>query len=173
MPETTEKTNVTTEEKSMATTADFTIDREKLEIVMSYVFDAPRELVFKCYTDPDLFVKWWGPREYTTTVDKLDVRPGGEWRMIQHNPAGEEFAFHGEHREVVAPERIVATFEFEGMPGHVVLQTAVFEDVDGKTRLTNTSLFESIEDLEGMVQSGMEWGARESWDRLAELVVTL
>lgn len=172
MPEKIAKTIVITEEKNMPA-ADLSINPETLEIVMSQVFDAPRELVFKCYTDPELFVKWWGPREYTTTVVKMDVRPGGEWRMVQHNPAGEEFAFHGEHREVVPPERIVATFEFEGVPGHVVLQTAVFEDVDGKTRLTNTSLFASLEDLEGMVQSGMEWGARESWDRLAELVRTL
>jgi uncharacterized protein YndB with AHSA1/START domain len=172
MPETTVNEKATSEEKKM-NPAELTIDRTTLEIVMSQVFDAPRELVFKAYTDPKLFVQWWGPRGYTTTVDKMDVWPGGHWRMIQHNPAGEEFAFHGEHREVVPPERIVTTFEFEGVPGHVVLQTAVFEDVDGKTRLTNTSVFDSLEDLEGMVQSGMEWGARESWDRLSELLPTL
>lgn len=171
MPETVRKTTGLTEE-DMDTTS-LTIERDKLEIVMSRVFDAPRELVFKAYTDPELLAQWWGPRGYTTIVEKMDVRPGGQWRMIHHNPAGEEFAFHGEHREVVPPERIVTTFEYEGVPGQVVLQTAVFEDVDGNTRLTNTSLFANLEDLEGMVQSGMEKGARESWERLAELLRTL
>jgi uncharacterized protein YndB with AHSA1/START domain len=140
------------------------------EIVMTRVFDAPRELVFKVCTDPTLIPQWWGPRILTTTVDKMDVRPGGVWRFVQRDPGGNEFAFNGEYREIVPPARIVQTFEFEAMPGHVVLETVTFEDHDGKTKLTVTSLFQNVEDRDGMLQSGMEAGATESHDRLAELL---
>lgn len=98
------------------------------EIVMTRVFHAPRELVFKAYTDPDLIPQWWGPRRFITTVDKMDVRPGGAWRYLQRGPDGNEYGFNGVYRELVPPERLVSTFEFEGMPGHVVLDTATFED---------------------------------------------
>jgi uncharacterized protein YndB with AHSA1/START domain len=154
---------------SNATTFSTPSDRE---IVMTRVFDAPRELVFKAYTDPQAIEQWWGPRAYTTIVDKLDVRPGGKWRFINRNSEGVEFAFNGEYREVVPPERLVCTFEFEGMPGHVMIATAIFDDLDGKTMLTSTSLFSSVEDRDGMLESGMESGARDSWDRLAEYLQT-
>lgn len=144
-----------------------------LEIVMTRVFDAPRELVFKAHTDPALIPRWWGQRNTTTIVDKMDVRPGGLWRYIQRDADGNEYAFNGEFREIVPPERLVYTFEFEGMPGHVVVDTLTLEDVDGKTKLTATSLFASKEDRDGMLQSGMEAGAVETWDRLAELLATL
>lgn len=143
------------------------------EIVMTRVFDAPRDLVFKAFTDPDLIPKWWGPRKYTTTVDKMDVRPGGSWRFITHDKDGNEDAFHGEFREIVPPERVVQTFEWEGLPGHVSIDTANFEELDGKTKVTTTSLFDSVEDRDGMLQSGMEEGAKETWDRLAELLETM
>jgi uncharacterized protein YndB with AHSA1/START domain len=143
------------------------------EFVMSRVFDAPRELVFKAYTDPEQVPHWWGPRNVTTIVDKMDVKPGGEWRYIHRDADGTEYGFRGEYREVVPPERLVSTFEFEPMPGHVMVDTAVFEDLDGKTRLTVTSLFlGGKEDLDGMIATGMEAGAIESWDRLAELLAT-
>jgi uncharacterized protein YndB with AHSA1/START domain len=139
------------------------------EIIMTRVFDAPRELVFKAYTDPQAIPQWWGPRIYTTRVDRMENWPGGEWRFVQHAADGNEFGFHGICREIVPPERLVSTFEFEGMPGHVVLNTATFEDLGGnRTRVTVTSLFETVEDCAGMRQSGMEQGAAESWDRLAE-----
>jgi len=154
-------------------TADLTIDRETLQLTMSRVFDAPRELVFKAYTDPELFARWWGPARYENIVEKFDVRPGGEWRVIQRAADGGTHVFYGVHREVVPPERIVATFEYEPFAGHVMVNTADFEDVEGKTRLTVTTQYSSIEDLEGMVQSGMESGARESWDRLAALLATV
>src|SRR5207245_3470929 len=96
------------------------------EIVGSRIMDAPPELVFKAYTDPELIPRWWGPRRYTTTVDKMDVRPGGVWRYISRGADGTEFAFHGTYREIKRPERLVSTFEFEGMPGHVVVDTATF-----------------------------------------------
>jgi uncharacterized protein YndB with AHSA1/START domain len=137
---------------------------------MSRVFNAPRELVFKAHTDPKLIAQWWGQGSSTTIVDKMDVRPGGVWRFVQREADGTEYGFNGEFREIVPPERIVQTFEFEGMPGHVVVDTLVFEDLNGKTRLTTTSLFANVEDRDGMMQSGMEEGANESWDRLATLV---
>jgi len=143
------------------------------EIVMERVFNAPRALVFKAYTDPNLIPKWWGPRKYTTTVDKLEVKVGGVWRFVQRDAAGNEYAFNGVYREIVPPERLSYTFEFEGMSGHVVIETVTFEEHDGKTKLTATSLFQSVEDRDGMLQSGMEEGANESQERLAELLATL
>src|SRR5262245_19944267 len=109
------------------------------EIVLTRVFDAPRELVFAVCTDPQHIPQWWGPRQYETRVDKMDVRPGGVWRFVQRGEDGVEFAFNGVHREVVPPERLVFTFEFEGMPGHILLQTMTFEDVNGKTKITSVA----------------------------------
>jgi len=104
----------------------------------------------------------------------MDVRPGGVWRFIQHDADGNEFGFNGEYREIVPPERLVNTFEFEGMPGHIIIDTAMFEELpDGKTKLTVTSLFDTVEDRDGMLKSGMEGGAIETWDRLAELLASV
>src|SRR5207247_1946198 len=106
--------------------------------------------------------------KYTTVVEKMDVRPGGTWRFVQRDAEGNEFGFHGEYREVVPFERIVETFEFEGMPGHVLVESAVFEEIRGKTKVTQRSVFATVEDLEGMLASGMEEGARETIERFAE-----
>jgi uncharacterized protein YndB with AHSA1/START domain len=149
---------------------EFEVVPGKQEVVMTRVFDAPRELVFKTCADPKLFSKWWGPRRLTTHVERMEVKPGGSWRVVQSDDAGHEFAFHGVYHDVVSPERTVQTFEFEGAPGHVLLQTATFDDVGGKTRLTMKSIYESIEDRDAMVQTGMESGATESMERLAELL---
>jgi uncharacterized protein YndB with AHSA1/START domain len=143
------------------------------QLVLTRVFDAPRELVFRAFTDPELIPQWWGPRRYTTTIDKMDVRPGGSWRFVHRGEDGQEFAFRGVYHEITPPERIVWTFEFEGMPGHISLDTAVFEEEDGKTRLTATSVFQSVQDRDGMIQSGMEEGAAEGYDRLDDLLAKL
>jgi uncharacterized protein YndB with AHSA1/START domain len=100
----------------------------------------------------------------------MEVRPGGKWRFIQSTPDGKEFAFSGEYIEIVPNVRTVSTFEFEAMPGHVVIETVTFEEFNGKTRVTTLSLFQNPEDMEGMLQSGMESGASESWDRLESLL---
>jgi uncharacterized protein YndB with AHSA1/START domain len=142
------------------------------EIVITCAFEAPRELVFKAYTDPALIPKWWGPRGFSTRVDKMEVKRGGVWRFVQRGPDGKEYAFNGVFREVEPPERLVQTFEFEGMPDHVLLQTVTFEDQGGKTKLTVTALFQSMEDRDGMLKTGMEEGATETLDRLAELLET-
>ena len=155
---------------STPTTVTLPSDRE---ILITREFDAPRELVFKAMTDPDLIPRWWGPRGYTTTVDKMDVRPGGAWRFINGIPGGEESAFRGEYREIVPPERIVQTFEWEPMAGHISDETATFTERDGRTLLTNRTVFASKEDRDGMIQSGMEKGLAETHDRFAELLVEL
>lgn len=139
-------------------------------IEMRYSFDAPRELVFKAHIDPAAVAQWWGPANLTTTVESLEARPGGLWRMVQRDADGNEFGFHGVYHDVVAPERLVYTFEFEGMPGHVLLETLTFEERDGRTILRDVAAFQSVEDRDGMLQSGMESGARESMERLTELL---
>src|SRR5579864_7481496 len=134
------------------------------------VLDAPRELVFRAYTDPKLFARWWGPRRYENEIFKFDSRPGGEWRVVQRGKDGSEFGFHGVNHDVVAPERICQTFEFEGFPGHVALQTATFEALGNKTRIVAQIVFQSVMDRDGMVASGMRSGADESMERLADLL---
>jgi len=143
-------------------------------IIMARVFNAPRELIFTVMTDPKRIPQWWGQRNTTTIVDKMDVQAGGLWRYVQHDQQGNEFAFHGVYHAITASERVVNTFEFEGMPGHVLLETMTLEaQADGTTKLTVTSVFQSVADRDGMLSSGMEAGANESYDRLDELLAKL
>ena len=143
------------------------------EISMVRTFTAPRELVFRALIDPELVPKWWGQRSSTTIVDTLDARPGGKWRFVQQTPDGTEYGFHGEFREVVPPERVTWTFEFEGMPGHVSLEKLTLEERDGRTLARELSSFQSVEDRDGMIASGMERGVTDSNERLAEILATL
>ena len=140
------------------------------EIIITRDFDAGRDLVFKLYTDPDLMPQWLGPRRLTMKIEKMEVRPGGAWRYIHSEADGTEYGFRGVYHDVATPERIVGTFEFEGMPGHVSLDTSMFDDRGGKTRLTIKSVFQSVEDRDGMLESGMEGGLSEAFDRLDELL---
>jgi uncharacterized protein YndB with AHSA1/START domain len=139
------------------------------EIVTERVFDAPRELVFRAFVDPELIPQWWGRRADTTTVDKMDVRVGGDWRFVTEGPDGTH-AFRGTYRAVDPPERLEQTFEWEGMPGHFVVETATFEDLGGRTKVTTRSLFHTTEERDGMLSSGMEIGLAESYERLDELL---
>jgi uncharacterized protein YndB with AHSA1/START domain len=155
-------------------TSDLTVTLPSdLEISMTRTFDAPRALVFKAFTDRELIPQWWGLRDSVTIVDKLDLRPGGEWRFVQRSPDGTEYGFHGEFREITPPDRITWTFEFEGMPGHVLVETLTFTEATGRTTITTNSVFDTVEDRDGMLKSGMEQGAAESYDRLAELLATM
>jgi uncharacterized protein YndB with AHSA1/START domain len=131
-------------------------------------FDAPAELLYRAFTEPDLLVQWLGPSKYEMIIDKYDARDGGEWRYINRGD-GQEFAFHGVlHR--IAPDQLVQTFEFEGYPGHVSLETLTFEERDGRTIVRTHSVFQSVADRDGMTQSGMESGMREGYERLDAVI---
>lgn len=144
------------------------------EIVMTRVFDAPRELVFEAHSSSEHLSQWWGPRRFDIVKCEVDFRPGGAWLVAHRGPDGQEHVFHGEFREIVRPERIVWTFEWDGMPGHISVDTLTLEEYDGKTRLTATSVFDSVEDRNGMMGDGaMESGAAETYDRLDEYLEVL
>jgi uncharacterized protein YndB with AHSA1/START domain len=152
--------------RNKRTTISLPSDRE---VLITRHFDAPRELVFRAHTDPALIPLWWGPGGTTTIVDQMDVRPGGKYRFI-HSSEDVEYVFSGEFREVVPYERLVQTSEFDGAPGHVVLETLIFEEVGGKTTLRVLDLCETKEDRDAILASGMDEGLNESYDRLAQLV---
>lgn len=141
------------------------------EIHVERIFDAPRERVFAAYTDPESIPQWWGPHGTTTIVEELDARTGGAWRFLTRDPDGSEIVFRGYFREVTPPERIAQTFEWDGMPGYVSVDNAVFEDLgDGRTKVVTDSIFYTAEEREGMIGSGMEKGMNETLDRLDELL---
>jgi len=143
------------------------------EIRVEREFDAPRDRVFAVFTDPDLIPEWWGPRDMPVIVDKMELRPGGSWRFVARNPDGSELGFRGTYREITPPERIVQTFEWEGMPGHVSVETATFEDLGDRTKLITVSIFHTTEERDGMLGSGMEGGLNETYARLDELLARL
>lgn len=151
---------------------DLKAEPGKQEIIMTRVFNAPRERVFKAFTDPKAIAEWWGGSLYRTTIDKMEAQTGGRWRFVQKGKDGNTHGFHGVYHDVTFPERIIQTFEYEGLPepGHVLLETIRFENQGGRTRMIDLSVFQSIEDRDGMLQSGMEEGAAASMDALAELV---
>lgn len=142
-------------------------------ITITREFGAPRELVFRAHTDPDLLAQWLGPRDLTTTIDRYETRNGGTWRYTQTDAQGNSYGFHGVFHGDPSPDAIVQTFEFEGAPGHVCLQTATLAEDGGKTLLRTVSAFQSVEDRDAMVASGMERGVRDSGERLAELLARL
>jgi uncharacterized protein YndB with AHSA1/START domain len=161
-----------TSEQQQAPTATLTTPTDR-EIHVERVFDAPRDRVFAAFTDPKLIPEWWGPRDTTTVVDHMDVRPGGSWRFVIRNSDGSETGFRGTYREITPPERVVQTFEWEGMPGYVSVETATFEDLGDRTKVTTTSLFHTTEERDGMLESGMERGMNESYARLDDLLLRL
>ena len=139
-------------------------------IVIIREFDAPPDRVFRAYTDPDLVVQWLGPRRLTMRIDQYDARTGGSYRYVHSDDDGTEYGFHGVFHEVRPSERIVQTFTYEGFPDGVSLETALFEDLGGRARVTGTSLMDSIEARDAMLKSGMEVGVREGYERLDELL---
>ena len=148
----------------------FVAEPGKQEVVYTREFRAPRERVFKVYTDPARIPQWWGPRNLTTTVEKMDVRPGGLWRFVQRGKEGQEYAFRGAFHSVKAPEQVIQTFEYEPLPGHVSLETATFKEHKGRTTLTGRTVFQTVEDRDGMLRWNMREGLAESMGRLAEVV---
>ena len=136
------------------------------------VFDAPRDRVWQAFTDPKLVAQWWG-RGNELVIERLEVERGGHWRFVEHSPEGVH-GFEGRFREVTPPSRMVQTFEWDGMPGYVVLETIELEEAgSGQTRVINTSLFYTTEERDGMLQSGMEGGLNESYAALDRLLAKL
>jgi uncharacterized protein YndB with AHSA1/START domain len=150
---------------STATTEVYSIEGD---FVMARTFDAPRELVWKAFTDPAWVTRWWGKHGTTTTVVEMDVRPGGAWRYVSSAPDREDVAFYGEYLEVTPPERFRWTFMFdiEGVGPMGGPETHSFEDLGGRTRVTAVGHMGSAEAIEGALATGMVEGALETWDRL-------
>ena len=141
------------------------------EIVMKRVFDAPRRLVFDAFSKPELLKRWFGPRGWSLTVCEVDLRVGGGFRFVLRGPDGKELGMRGEYREIAPPGRSVHMESFDDFPGESQV-TAVFEEKDSRTTLTVTVLYPSQEVRDAVLRSGMEHGAAESYDKLAELLAS-
>lgn len=134
-------------------------------------FDAPVEQVFRAFDDPDLVVQWLGPRGYEMKALTYDITTGGAYHYVHTDPDGETFEFRGSVHSVDAPRSIVQTFEFLGFPGPVNLEWMTFEDLgNGRTRIIQQPVFQSVEHRDGLVASGMESGVREGFERLDDLL---
>ncbi len=156
----------------MANRTVVTAEPGKQELFITREFDAPRELVFKAHTDPDLYVQWVRPNDLTMKIQKFDVVEGGSYRFT-HERDGHVFTFFGVTHEVAEPERIIGTFEFDGLPerGHVIMGITEFQELPGgRSKLVHQSVFRSVEDRDGMVQSGMERGVTEGYEKLDRLL---
>jgi uncharacterized protein YndB with AHSA1/START domain len=149
-----------------------TIYSDGTELVFERTFDAPRDLVWKAFTDPDLVPRWWGKRGTTTTIVEMDVRPGGTWRYVNSAPDRDDVTFYGEYLEVTPPERFRWTFMFdvEGVGPMGGPESHDFTEVDGRTTVRSVGYFDSVESIDGALASGMVAGAIETWDRLAALL---
>ncbi|MDP9206419.1 MAG: SRPBCC family protein [Gemmatimonadota bacterium] len=153
----------TTEREPMAK-ATITTPADR-EIRVERIFNAPRDRVWQAMTDPELVAEWWG-RGNKLVIEKLEVERGGHWRFVEHGPEGVH-GFEGRFREVTPPERIVQTFEWDGMPAYVIINTMTLESLgDGRTRLVTTSLFHTTDERDGFLQSGMEGGLNQSYAAL-------
>jgi len=147
--------------------SEFVVDQDKLEVRLSRTFKATPERLWQAHTDPEQIVKWWDK----TTVDKHDFKVGGAWRFVSKDEDGKEFAFSGEFKEIDEPKKIIRTFEYEGMPGHVMTETITLEDLgNGQTKQMTVSKFTDANDMNGMVSMGMEEGAEAGLERLAKVV---
>jgi uncharacterized protein YndB with AHSA1/START domain len=143
------------------------------QILITRELAAPPEVVFRTFTEPDLLVQWLGPRRLTMTIDHFDPRDGGSWRYIHRDTDGAEYAFRGVFHGEPSLAGIVQTFEFEGTPGQVSLETVTFEDRSGKTLLRQNAVYQSVANRDAMIESGMEAGLNDGLDRLDELLATL
>jgi len=142
------------------------------EIRTERVFDAPRDTVWRAYTEPDLIKQWWG-RGNRLDIERFELERGGHWRFVEHGPEGVH-GFEGRFREVTPKDRIVMTFEWDGMPAYVIIETLNLEDLgDGRTRIVTTSLFHTTEERDGMMAAGMEQGLNESYAALDRLLAKL
>ena len=139
------------------------------EVRLTRVFDAPRQMVWDAFTKPELMKRWFGPRGWSLAECTIDLRVGGGWRFILQGPEGQKMGMRGVYREIKAPERSVHIETFDDYPGESVV-TAVFTENGGKTTMEATVLYASKEVRDAVIQSGMEHGAAESYDKLAEVL---
>ena len=143
------------------------------QILITRVFDAPRHLVFRAYTTPELVERWWAGDRGTVTSIEIDLRVGGRWRYVMEALGGFEVAFHGEYREVVPDERLVQTEVYEGMPDGEALDTVTFTEEDGRTTLTVLVEHSCREHRDAHIESGMEGGMQEAMDKLEQVAISL
>ena len=143
------------------------------QVITTRQLDAPRELVFRAFTDPDLLVQWLGPRKYTMTIERYEVRDGGRWRYTHTDADGNAYGFHGVFHGAPTLDGAVQTFEFELAPGNVSLDTVTFEEKDGGTLVRTNSIFQSVAARDAMVGGGMADGMEEGYERLEELFETM
>lgn len=141
------------------------------EIVLTRVFDAPRQLVFDAFSKPELLKRWFGPRGWSLTVCEVDLKVGGGFRFILRGPDGRDMGMRGDYRELAPPDRSVHMESFDDYPGEAQV-TAAFVEQGGKTTMTATLLYPSKEVRDAVINSGMEHGAAESYDKLAELLAS-
>ncbi|HVJ14727.1 MAG TPA: SRPBCC family protein [Polyangiaceae bacterium] len=142
------------------------------EIRIERIFDAPRERVWRALTDPELVSQWWG-RGNALVVERMEVTRGGHWRYVEHAADGAH-GFEGRYREVTPPERLVYTFEWDGMPGYVVLEMTTLEDLgDGRTKVVTVALFHTSEERDGMLSSDMAEGLGQSYAALDKVLAAL
>ena len=139
------------------------------DLVFERIFDAPREQVWKAFTDPEIIPRWWGKHGTTTTVVEMDVRPGGKWRYVNRDPGRDDVTFYGEYLDVAPIERYEWTFMFdvEGIGPMGGPETYRFDDLGDRTKVTSVGHFDSVESIDGALSTGMVAGAIETWDRLA------
>lgn len=142
-------------------------------VIITGEFDAPRDLVFHAYMEPELLAQWLGPRRLTMTTERQEARDGGRWRFVHSDAEGNKYGFHGVFHGDPTPDRTVRTFEYEGAPGHASLETLSIEERDGRSYVRTVAVYESVEDRDAMIQSGMEEGVRDGWERLEELLERL
>jgi uncharacterized protein YndB with AHSA1/START domain len=153
-------------------TATVTLPADE-QILISREFDAPKELVYKAFTTPELVRRWWHAKRGEVTVAEIDLRVGGAWRYVMVTDDGLEFAFHGEYREIVPNERIVSTEIFEGMPEAQAVNTLTLSEIDGRTTLTILVEHESKAYRDAHIESGMEAGMQDAFDLLEEVAISL
>ncbi|RAY16158.1 polyketide cyclase [Actinomadura craniellae] len=143
------------------------------QFIVTREFAAPRDLLFRAHTDPDLLVRWLGPRDLLMTVDRLEVRDGGRWGYTHYDAEGNTYSFHGLYHGTPSPDGIVQTYEFTDLPGEISLNTITFEDRGGGTLLRQNTVYQSVEHRDGYTAAGAEAGLGQSLDRLDELVTEL
>jgi uncharacterized protein YndB with AHSA1/START domain len=153
-------------------TATVTLPADE-QILITREFDAPKHLVYKAFTTPELVKRWWSAKRGEVTIAEIDLRVGGKWRYVMVTDGGFEVAFHGEYREIVPNERIVSTEVYEGMPEGEALNTVTFTETEGRTTLTVLVQHSSKEARDAHIDSGMETGMQEGMDLLEQVAVSL